>query len=411
MNNRRNLRAAGTVLAAVGLVAAMATACGSSDTSSAAGGSTIVVGTIGSYSGSQSGSLAGAKTTIQMWADYVNDHGGIRGHKVKLSVKDDGGNASTAITAVKQLAGEHAVAIVGEQSQVDPAWAPAAQQAGIPVVGGLSIDMPFLTNPDFFAAGTNIVALSYGMVSQAKKNGPKLAMLYCAEAPQCQQVKSLYAALAPALGVQIVYTGAISATAPDYTAACQAIKQSGADSYEIGDASPVVLRVAQQCAQQGVTAKNVTEDGTVTAAWASAPAMQGVLSAEADFPFIDSSVPNSKAFQDALAHYAPNLGDQNGPTASYSWAAGLLFQKAVESAPAGPVTADTVKNGLYSLKGETLGGIVPPLTFTRGNSGAAQVNCYFTMGIDGGKFTEPNGLKTECAPGELVSAVVAKLAQ
>ena len=52
--------------------------------------------------------------------------------------------------------------------------------------------------------------------------------------------------------------------------------------------------------------------------------------------------------------------------------------------------------GLYALHGETLGGLAPPLTFQHGKH---SVNCWFVMGIKGGAFTTPNGLRTDCEPG------------
>lgn len=395
-------------VAVLALMTALFGACSSSHSTSTGGsGSSILVGNIGSYSGSSGGSEAGGEQVIKAWADYVNANGGLDGHQVKLIVDDDAGSSTTAVEDVQQLIADHVVAIVGEQSNVDSSWATDAEQAGVPVVGGLSIDLPFATNPDFFAAGTNAVAISFGVVSQAKTFGSKFAILYCAESPQCQEAVPLDKFIGSTMGVSIAYSASISATAPDYTAVCQALKASGAESYEIADSSPVVLRVAAQCAQQGVTAKNVTDDGTITEAWLQSGAMNGVLSAETDFPFVDNSVPNSQAYQKAIAKYAPSLGGQNGPSASYSWVAGLLFQAAVQAGGSGPVTSASVKAGLYTLKNDTLGGVAPPLTFTPGH--ADQVDCYFVLGISAGKFTEPSGLKTQCASSSLVSLILSKL--
>jgi branched-chain amino acid transport system substrate-binding protein len=208
--------------------------------------------------------------------------------------------------------------------------------------------------------------------------------------------------------MSVVYSAEVSSTASDYTAQCQALKASGANSLYVGSSSEVAIRVTQACVTQGVTAKPVTLDGSVTEAFASTPALNGTLSAEADFPFIDNSVPASQAYQTAIAKYAPNLGTLNGPNAAYGWVAGELFQKAVEDGgTAGPITTATVLKGLYSMKGETLGGIAPPLTFTPGQP--SLINCYFTMGLSNGKFTAPDGLKTACAPDALIKPIAAKL--
>jgi branched-chain amino acid transport system substrate-binding protein len=81
------------------------------------------------------------------------------------------------------------------------------------------------------------------------------------------------------------------------------------------------------------------------------------------------------------------------------WVAGKLIEKVAERFPARPTSAD-VLNGLYSLRGETLGGRIPPITYTRGK-GNADVNiCSVTARIEGGKWIELKGPDSfSCAPG------------
>src|SRR6202034_1370582 len=113
--------------------------------------------------------------------------------------------------------------IVGDGSDVDVDWARYVASKGIPVIGGVSNDAPFLTNPDFFPSGSNQIAGIYGILKLAKKTGPKFAEVYCAEAPQCAETASEVKAMAPSLGVQVVDDIKVSSTAADYTAVCQAI--------------------------------------------------------------------------------------------------------------------------------------------------------------------------------------------
>ena len=61
----------------------------------------------------------------------------------------------------------------------------------------------------------------------------------------------------------------------------------------------------------------------------------------------------------------------------------------------GPITTAQIKKGLYSLHGATLGGLTPPLTFTKGSP--TPIDCWFWVGISHGKFTTPYGLKPVCA--------------
>jgi branched-chain amino acid transport system substrate-binding protein len=368
-------------------------------------GTPIPVGNVGSYSGAEAASEAGAQQVIKAWARWTNTHGGIAGHPVKLYVMDDGNNATTALDDVKELVTQdHVVAIVGEQSNNDSSWASYVAQAGVPVVGGSSIDLPFATNPDFYAGGTNVIALAYGMLTASKPYGNKFGVLYCAEAAQCAQSGLLYKVLAPQAGMTIAFNQSISASAPNYTAPCSVVKGSGVGGYQIADQAAVVKTVSNQCKALGVKARVFNFDGAVVSAMATVPGLQGLIATETDAPWF-SSAPPLKTYHQAVARYAPGLGSSNGPNAFYAWVAGQLFSAAVTASKSSTVTPASVKSGLYALpKGTTLGGIAPPLTYTQGQ--AAVINCYFTMAIKNNKFVTPNGLKTKCAPSSAVSSVL-----
>ena len=401
----------------VPVAAALAIAgCGSSSNSSpsattgggaGSSGSEIVIGSVGSFTGAQASSQAGVPMVLQAWASWVNAHGGVRGHPVKLIIKDIGSNAAGGLAAVKELVQQdHVVAIVGEEDNDDSSWASYIAGTGVPVIGGVSLDLPFVTNPDFFPVGTNIFADIYGEQILAKSVGPSMGLLYCAESPQCAGLGPIHKGIAQATGLRIPISAKVAGTAPNYTAVCEQLKSAGVSSYSVGSGSAVVLRIAHECAADGLKAKQVAADGALTTAWLKEPAVNGALIAELVFPFFDASVPASKQMQSAIQQYAPSLGQLDGPTAAYSWVSGKLFEKAGSAIPAGTaITPESIKAGLYTLKNETLGGLAPPLTFTKGKP--AVINCFFVVGVSNGKFTEPQGLKTSCAPDALVNGVLA----
>jgi branched-chain amino acid transport system substrate-binding protein len=381
---------------------------GATSGAAASGGSTIPIGIIGSYSGSQASSTGGVPMVAQAWADTVNAAGGLNGHKIQLFVEDDAGDPATGIQDANTLVQQDkVVAIVGDASNVDSAWAPIAEKAGVPVVGGLALNETFLTNPDFFASGTNIIALQYGLVATAKKFGGSIDLLYCAEAATCKEGATLTAAIAKTDGVSVPMQAPVSSTAPDYTAVCQEVKSSGAKTYDILDAGVLALRIATACEQQGVTARLVQVDSQITEAFDGTAAVNNTYAVEIDAPWFDSSTPATKAYQVAIAKYAPSLGQEDGPEANYQWVAGQLFDAAVQASGSGTVTSASVKQGLYALKGETLGGLTQPLTFTKGQT--PMFNCWFTMAVIGEKFALPNGLTTECAPTAVVAAIAKSL--
>jgi branched-chain amino acid transport system substrate-binding protein len=341
--------------------------------------------------------------------DSVNAHGGVAGHQIKLYVVDDQANASTAITGVKSLVqDDHVVAIVADMSDVDQSWASYIESTGVPVVGGLPQEVPFMTNPDFYPSGGNLVALFYGTMAHAKQLGPKTGLLYCAEAPVCAQSIPVMKALGTPLGESLGFSQSILATAPSYTAQCEALKAAGVQTYDIAEAQAIVAKVSSACKQAGVTATLLGGGGTTTQASLSDPGEQGEVGTELDFPFTDSSNTATQEFQTAIKQYATGIGNAMGPSATYGWVSAKLFQAAVEASGSSTVTAASVKQGLYALpKGTTLGGIAPPLTFAAGKP--SLVNCYFTDEVKNGTLVLPNGLQTSCAPDAVATAFAASL--
>jgi branched-chain amino acid transport system substrate-binding protein len=359
-------------------------------------------------------SEGGGGVAVQAWASSVNAAGGINGHPIKVIVKDDASNAGKALTAVKELiTKDKVVAIVGEDSDLDVSWGAYAAQAGVPVVGGLDFNLPFSINPNFYPTGASAFTLIYGSLMLGKQAGAnKAAMIVCAETPQCAGSIQLFQGIGQAIGVPIVYGAKASTTASDYTAPCQAAKNSGAQSLFVGAGAASVERISDSCAQQGFKFKPITVDGTLTRSWLTHPSLEGTLAAESVFPFFDTSTPQTRAYRDALTKYAPKIvgSDLDGTIPAYSWAAGKLFEAAAKAANLGDnPTPAQVKKGLYLLKGETLGGLVPPLTFTPGK--ATVVNCYFAIGIKNGQFTTPHGLTPQCAPQALVDGVASEVAK
>jgi branched-chain amino acid transport system substrate-binding protein len=399
-----------------GLAAGLALAgCSSSALLPAAGSTSassgvIPIGMVGTFSGPLASGTLKMPEVMQAWVKWTNAHGGLAGHQVKLYVDDDGGNATAAITDVRTvIQSDHVVALVSDLGYADSSWAAYAQQQGVPVIGGQSEDAPFVTNPDFFPSSTGAAGESYGLMAIAKTYGSKVATIYCAEAPVCKGAAAADAELATGLGVHVAYAGLIAASAADYTATCQAIKASGAQSVVMGLASATVVKFVQDCLDQGVKAEPIIGGITGTSTTSASPVMKNFLDVDDVFPYFDTSTPATQAFQSAMRQYAPDLGSQLGSFAAHVWAAGELFAAAVKQSGASPVTAKSVKAGLYALPaGTTLGGLTPPLSFTKSAVNPDQVTCYFVWGNKNGKAYEPQGLKTSCAPSAVIAQYNAK---
>ncbi|KLL11172.1 MULTISPECIES: ABC transporter substrate-binding protein [Protofrankia] len=401
MNGKRRGAALWALLTAV-LVAVAA--CSSSDSNSgtdaeALSGKPIVLGAICSCSGAQSATLGRLKDVFDTWAKSVNARGGANGYPVKVIIEDDGGDPAKSLRAVKKLVEQdEVVAIVGDSSLVDATWADYVTEKGIPVVGGLSVESPFLTHPDFFITGAPVPVTTVSIWEAAKAAGKKkVGLLYCSETPVCAQLEGLGKAASAIVGDVGIATGKIAATAPDYTAPCLALKDEGVDALFVAHNSEVVPRVTDSCAQQGFTPTVISQTPTLGPSWLGHKGFDGALLSSPTVLYTDESVPAVKEFLDALDTYYPDLRKSQQFTYDtiYPWASGKLFEAAAKAGNLGPdSTSADVKKGLYALKDETLGGIIPPTTFTEGQP--AFPTCYFQAAIQGDKVVSLNKGATKC---------------
>jgi branched-chain amino acid transport system substrate-binding protein len=409
-------------LAAGSAALLLLSACGSSDsdkpgltapTGPKLTGDPIVVGTICGCTGPQAASLSLVRDAADAWAQSVNNSGGINGHPVKMIVKDSASNPATALQAAKELVEQDKViAIVGEVDLVDDSWAEYVESKGVPVVGGLSVDAAMSTNPDFFASGAAIATLQFGMINEAMKAGNKHAgVLYCAEAPVCAQIEGLTTLVASVAGdIDMAAATKIAATSPTFTSQCLAMKSADVDAVNIVTNAEVVLRVAQACAKLGYEPQLIAQANTISTTWLKDPAMDGTIIVGANANYLDDSIPAVKEFLDAMDTYYPEDRDKAefGYSLINAWVGGKLFEAAAKAANIGPdSTPEDVKKGLYALKDETLGGLVPPLNFVKDKP--APPTCYFVMKIEDSKFKSV-GTDPVCMNDEQTAALFKGLA-
>src|SRR5207253_722033 len=76
-------------------------------------GSPVVVGAIGTLSGPVGTIVGDIVKGVQIWAQYINAHGGVNGHVVRLVVGDDGGDPARFNSLAQQMVEQgHAIAFV-----------------------------------------------------------------------------------------------------------------------------------------------------------------------------------------------------------------------------------------------------------------------------------------------------------
>lgn len=398
----------------VGLVLTVA-GCGSSTTSGSSGSghsgsgngsssSPIVVGSIGTYSGVNGVDFAGDNETLQAWAKAVNASGGLDGHPVKMVTLDDADSPSTGLADAKELVEQdHVVAIVGQMSSVLPVWASYIEQQHIPFIGGETVEPEDYQSADFFPVGTTTNFSVADEVAYAKKQDgvTKGAFFYCVENSVCAESVPFYKAAYKTAGGTLVFDTATSATAPDYTAPCLAGKQAGAQALTVAAPSEEAVKILHDCATQGWKPTLVLESYQLTPDLAKSFAGTKSVFGADDVSFVDTSAPGAKQFRSVVAKYAPSVLSSSTFTESdlIEWASAELLSAAVKAIPSGgsPTSAGIV-SGLDTLKNETLGGLTPPLTFTKGKP--TSVKCIFIASLKGSKIVEPLGATPFCPFGK-----------
>jgi branched-chain amino acid transport system substrate-binding protein len=366
-------------------------------------GAPIKVAIVCSCSGPFGGAEVPDEEVYKAWVNSVNASGGINGHSVQLTTKDDTGNPGTAATEIQSLLSSHVDAIV-DMSIVDQVWAPTVQAANVPVIGGSDVDEPFGINPDFYPEGETPESENPAYLAVMKQAGvTNFGVMYCVEAPTCAQSVAALKTLGAKDGIPLTYSAGISITAPNYTAQCVAAQQKHIQALIIEDGATEIQRVAKDCDQQGFDPTYIGGGSSWAEALATTPGLERDLwQWYNNLPYWVNT-PSTQEMKTAVEKYYPSL--QKDPLlwtnlAAASWPSGILLEDAVKAGGLGPSdtpSASEIVKGLTSLKGDTLQGWYSPLTFTPGQPHPA--NCWFTARVQNSTPALLNNGKVTCQTG------------
>lgn len=374
------------------------TPVGSAGNGSSPSGSQLVVGVVSSDT-SPAGASTEVPVTVGIWQNWVNNHGGVAGHPVKVMEKDDHNDPAQSTAIVNTFLSQHVLAVV-DDSSVDQAWAKTVSAANVPVICASATGNGFTcsSSPDFIPTGNTVIAGVYGQAKAAQIAGAKkLGILYATEEAAAAEAVPLQKMFAKQVGIAFGYAGAISATAPNYTAQCLAAKNAGVDAL-FPEEQP--SRVAQGCASQGYHPIYVQAQGAVYSNYKNDPVFDGSVGVIGTAPWwAATNNPGVTEFQQAFSKYNPDLDAFTTPyTVMETWSALQLFAAAAAKASANPPTATAINSAIYTLgAGFTLNGLIPPETLVQGKN---HVNpCFFILGIKNKNYVLPYGDKPYCQPG------------
>jgi branched-chain amino acid transport system substrate-binding protein len=358
----------------------------------------IVFGTFGTGSGVIGRAVQPIITADKAWSADVNARGGLVGHPVKLIFGDDGGDPAAALAIAKRMVEQDkVVAFIGTYLvTTTPAVTPYLEQVGVPMIGGpggneIEDHSPMVFNPQIGSDEALGHAIHLAVVSQSDKR--KMAILYCREASSCKQQRDRALQFASLYGMAVVYEAQVSIAQPDFTAEVISARNAGAEIITMLTDEQTIVRVARSAHRQGWNPV-VTGTYTANAEVVQTADAEGVLGMAATLPYRGS--PKMQPYLDAVARYVPD-GALGGYGAT-AWVQDKLIERlSAGFAERNPTTADYL-DALYALKGETIGGLVPPITFNKGAH--AHVNmCGYPIKVVNAKLTAPLGEQYVCAKG------------
>ena len=234
-------------LTAVAAAAAMVlAACSSSGSGSGSSGngskSPILIGTSLSLTGDFSADGQAFQRGYQLWASYVNSHGGLLGRQVKMVFLNDSSDPTTVATNyTKLIAQEHVALTFGPFSTlltVPAAKVAARYDYAFPegAGGGPSVyqlNLPNVFNPSPPIAD-QLVPFAQWVASLPASERPKTAAYPMVNDPFADPMTQTAQAILQKAGVKTVYSKIYPAENPDYKAGADAVAATNAQMVVLG---------------------------------------------------------------------------------------------------------------------------------------------------------------------------------
>jgi branched-chain amino acid transport system substrate-binding protein len=361
--------------------------------------SEMVFGSFGVEAGPL-GTISGpAPPAIRAWVADVNSRGGLAGHPVRVIMVDDGGDPARAQSAVRQMVEKDKVIAflypyaIGTLVPV----LPYLEEKGIPVLGQMGAE----TLADYsaavfqpFMAADKGTAWGFVKAILAQTDKRKLGIFWCREVAACALVKDGIKKITPYEGVNVVYDTQISFAQPDYTAEVLGAQRAGVEVLITFADIATVNRVGQSAHRQSYRpVLSATHNMQHRDVFSYQADLDGLLSYTRIPPY-DS--PKMADYRRAMSTYQPKapLAELGGA----GYVMGKLLEVKIAPLLDDDPTPAELTEAMYTLRGETLGGILPPITFPRAKDRSEVNLCVIPVTFKGGKFVTP-GETFVCAPG------------
>ena len=362
----------------------------------------IRLGSFGTQTGPLGGILLPLVQGAKAWVADVNTRGGLSGHPVRLVMADDGGDPNRALALARRMVEQDKVqAFYAVHSPTAlQAATPYLEQRQVPIIGVCECSPIGDDSPMVFHPGTGSkLGVYWAHLAPLLHYYPdkkKVAILYCREAATCAGIKDGMKPLGKPHGIEWVYEAQVSLAQPDFTAEVLSARNAGANAMiAIVDNASVIrlLRSADRqnyhpviSSQQATYEDRFIRDG--------GDIINGVVVASNSAPY--NTGPQLADYRAAMDRFVP--GGIKSAFGGEMWGTGKLLEILARSLPADPTSADFLK-ALYALRGETVGGIFPPIAFRQGAGHGDTNPCIIPVKVEGRRFVPASNDQFVCPPG------------
>ncbi len=226
----------------------------------------IVIGTLGSLTGSEASFGTVVRDGIQFAVDEVNAAGGVKGRKVELRSYDTQGKIEESVAAAKRLlTQDKVVLILGDvTSSGSLAIADAVQAARVPMVTPSSTHPDVTKKGDFIFRTCFIDPFQGGAMARFARENLKLdrvAVLHDSKNASSLGLSDTFTAAFKKLGGTVVAVESYSKGDTDYRASLLAVKQAKPQAVYLPGFYSEVGIIARQARELGLTQPLLGSDG------------------------------------------------------------------------------------------------------------------------------------------------------
>jgi branched-chain amino acid transport system substrate-binding protein len=343
----------GTLSLALAVCSGASLSGASTPAASTAKGTPIGIGMPNLQGSTQGINFPEASVGAQAAVDWINSHGGVQGHPIKLTVCDLLTTPASDVSCANSLAAAKPVAITaGAVDNGDPIVTQAAA-AGIPYTVVTGTSPQETTSPDSFVFGGSFPGSAYIIAKNEKQHGGKQVVLTLPAAPgAASTIESSVGPYFAKAGIKVKVIVTSPDGQPDMTPTIQAATAS--------PTSGVGMLDDQTTCIAGLNAKGTLDVSSSVRFYLDAPCeanstVKAVGSNINGVYFFDTndatnhSDPDFATYKAAMAKYAPRT-DLLGYSA-YGFTVEMDLYRAMETIPKGTaITAASVKSALKNAK-------------------------------------------------------------